>query len=120
VESLGRHIDAESPLCDARLADGSRVRVAMPPVAVDGPLLNIRKFVRRPLDMVDFIRLGSRSESAFGFLKACVMARANILVSGGTASGKTTLLNVLFGYIPADEASSRSMMRPSCSFAGGT
>ncbi|HKC19127.1 MAG TPA: CpaF family protein [Candidatus Dormibacteraeota bacterium] len=103
VESVGRHIGVDSPLCDARLADGSRVHVAIPPVAVDGPLLNIRRFVRGPLDMADLIRLGSCSESAFGFLKACVMSRANILVSGGTGSGKTTLLNVLSGYIPDDE-----------------
>jgi len=103
VESVGRHVDAESPLCDARLADGSRVHVAIPPVAVDGPLLNIRRFVRGPLNMADLVRLGSCSESAFGFLKACVMTRANILVSGGTGSGKTTLLNVLSGYIPDDE-----------------
>jgi pilus assembly protein CpaF len=103
VESVGRHVDADSPLCDARLSDGSRVHVAIPPVAVDGPMLTIRRFVRGPLDMTDLIRLGSCSETAFGFLKACVMARANILVSGGTGSGKTTLLNVLSGYIPADE-----------------
>jgi pilus assembly protein CpaF len=103
VESVGRRVDAESPLCDARLADGSRVHVAIPPVAVDGPLLNVRKFVRGPLDMGDLIRLGTCSETAFGFLKACVMARANILVTGGTSSGKTTLLNVLSGYVPEDE-----------------
>ncbi len=103
VESVGRRIDAENPLCDARLVDGSRVHVAIPPVAVDGPLLNIRKFVLGPLTMDDLIRLGSCSESAFGFLKACVTARANIIVSGGTGSGKTTLLNVLSGYIPSDE-----------------
>jgi len=103
VESVGRRVDNENPLCDARLADGSRVHVAIPPVAVDGPLLNIRKFVRGPLDMADLIRLGSCSESAFGFLKACVLARSNIVVSGGTGSGKTTLLNVLSGYLPDDE-----------------
>src|SRR5712692_334224 len=103
VESVGRRIDAENPICDARLPDGSRVHAAIPPVAIDGPLLNIRKFVRGPLNMQDLIRLGSCSESAFGFLKACVMARANILVSGGTSSGKTTLLNVMSGYIPSDE-----------------
>jgi len=103
VESIGRHIGPDSPLCDARLADGSRVHVAIPPVAVDGPMINIRRFVRGPMDMADLIRLGSCSETAFGFLKACVMARANIIVSGGTGSGKTTLLNVLSGYIPADE-----------------
>ena len=103
VESVGRRISAESPLADARLSDGSRVHVAIPPVAVDGPLLNIRKFVRGPLTMEDLIRLGSCSESAFGFLKACVLARANVVVSGGTGSGKTTLLNVLSGYLPDDE-----------------
>src|SRR5467141_592011 len=103
VESVGRRIDAQNPICDARLLDGSRVHAAIPPVAIDGPLLNIRKFVRGPLNMHDLIRLGSCSESAFGFLKACVMARANILVSGGTSSGKTTLLNVMSGYIPSDE-----------------
>jgi pilus assembly protein CpaF len=103
VESIGRHIGPDSPLCDARLADGSRVHVAIPPVAVDGPMINIRRFVRGPMDMADLIRLGSCSETAFGFLKACVMARANIVVSGGTGSGKTTLLNVLSGYIPEDE-----------------
>ena len=103
AESVGRRIDPQSPICDARLPDGSRVHAAIPPVAIDGPLLNIRKFQRGPLDMQDLIRLGSCSEGAFGFLKACVMARANILVSGGTSSGKTTLLNVLSGYIPSDE-----------------
>src|SRR3989442_4019518 len=103
VESVGRRISVESPLADARLADGSRVHVAIPPVAVDGPLLNIRKFVRGPLTMEDLIRLGSCSESAFGFLKACVLARANVVVSGGTGRGKTKLLNVLSRYPPDDE-----------------
>ena len=103
AESAGRRVDAQSPIFDARLPDGSRVHAAIPPVAIDGPLLNIRKFSRGPLDMQDLIRFGSCSESAFGFLKACVMARANILVSGGTGSGKTTLLNVLSGYIPNDQ-----------------
>src|SRR6184192_1386924 len=103
AESVGRRIDAQSPICDARLPDGSRVHAAIPPVAIDGPLLNIRKFVRGPLDMADLVRLGSCSETAFGFLKACVLARANVVVSGGTGSGKTTLLNVLSGYLPDDE-----------------
>ena len=103
VESVGRRVDEENPLGDARLPDGSRVHVAIPPVAVDGPMLTIRKFVRGPLDMADLIRLGSCSLSAFGYLKACVQARANVLVSGGSGSGKTTLLNVLSGYIPDDE-----------------
>ena len=103
VKAAGRHIDAESPLCDARLPDGSRVHAAIPPIAIDGPLLNIRRFIRGPLDMDDLIQLGSCSENAFGFLKACVMACANMLVSGATSSGKTTLLNILSGYIPEDE-----------------
>ena len=103
VEWAGRRIDAQNPICDARLPDGSRVHAAIPPVAIDGPLLNIRKFVRGLLHKNDLIQLGSCSESAFGFLEACVMARANILVSGGTSSGKTTLLNVMSGYIPNDE-----------------
>ncbi len=103
VESVGRHVDEDNPLCDARLKDGSRVHVAIPPVAVDGPMLNIRRFASGPLDMDDLIRLGSCSAAEFGFLKACVLARANILITGGTGSGKTTLLNILSGYIPAGE-----------------
>ena len=102
-ESVGRHVGTDSPIGDARLSDGSRVHVAIPPVAVDGAMLNIRRFQRGPLDMADLIRLGSCSETAFGFLRACVMARANILISGGTGTGKTTLLNVLSGYLPDDE-----------------
>ena len=103
VRSVGRRVDSESPLVDARLADGSRVHVAVPPIAVDGPLLNIRKFSRGPLEAADLVRLGTCSETAFAFLKAAVQARANILVSGGAGSGKTTMLNVLSGYIPTDE-----------------
>src|SRR2546422_6641612 len=103
VESVGRRISVESPLADARLSDGSRVHVAIPPVAVDGPLLTIRKFVRGPLTMEDLIRFGSCSESVCGFLKAWVLARANVVVRGGPGSGKTTLLNVLSGYLPDDE-----------------
>jgi pilus assembly protein CpaF len=102
VESVGRQVDTENPICDARLPDGSRVHVAIRPVAVDGPMLNIRRF-SRGLEMADLVRLGSCSESAFGFLKACVTAKFNILVSGGTGSGKTTLLNILSGYIPENE-----------------
>jgi pilus assembly protein CpaF len=103
VESVGRRVDENNPICDARLADGSRVHVAIPPVAVDGPLLTIRKFARGPLDLGDLLRLGACSPTAFGYLKACVIARSNVLVSGGTSSGKTTLLNILSAYIPSDE-----------------
>src|SRR3989449_8105818 len=103
VEAVGRRISAETPLADARLADGSRVHVAIPPVAVDGPLLNIRKFVRGPLNMEDLIRLASSSESAFGFLKACVLARANVVVSGGAGRGKRAQLDTPFGPRPGDQ-----------------
>jgi pilus assembly protein CpaF len=103
VGAIGRRIDAENPLCDARLPDGSRVHAAIRPVAIDGPLLTIRKFSRDLLTSDDLIRLGSCSPTGLGFLHACVLARANILISGATSSGKTTLLNVLSGYVPADE-----------------
>jgi pilus assembly protein CpaF len=103
VESVGRRIDEQSPLCDARLKDGSRVHAAIRPVAVDGPMLTIRKFGRNPLQVADLVALGTCTETGFAFLQACVAARANILISGGTASGKTTLLNVLSGFIPGGE-----------------
>jgi pilus assembly protein CpaF len=102
VESVGRRLDDDSPLCDARLADGSRVHAVIPPIAVDGPMLTIRKFARDPYEEADLIGFGSCTAAGFGFLKSCVLARANILISGGTGTGKTTLLNVLSGYIPQD------------------
>ena len=100
VESVGRRLDDESPICDARLADGSRVHAVIPPIAVDAPMLTIRKFARDPFTEADLIELGSCTPAGFGFLKSCVYARANILISGGAGTGKTTLLNVLSGYIP--------------------
>jgi pilus assembly protein CpaF len=102
VESVGRRIDDDSPLCDARLMDGSRVHAVIPPIAVDGPILTIRKFARDPFTEADLVGLGACTAAGFGFLRTCVLARANILISGGTGSGKTTLLNVLSGYIQAD------------------
>jgi len=102
VESVGRRIDDDSPLCDARLADGSRVHAVIPPIAVDGPMLTIRKFARDPFGEGDLIGFGTCTAAGFGFLMTCVLARANILISGGTGTGKTTLLNVLSGYIPPD------------------
>ncbi|TMC13665.1 MAG: CpaF family protein [Chloroflexi bacterium] len=102
VESVGRRIDDESPLCDARLADGSRVHAVIPPIAVDGPMLTIRKFAHDPYTEADLIALGSCTAAGFAFLRSCVLARANILISGGTGTGKTTLLNLLSGYIPSD------------------
>jgi len=103
VRSVGRRIDERVPLADARLADGSRVNAVIRPLAIDGPLLTIRKFAKDPLQVEDLIRFGSCTESGFGFMKACVMAKANIIVSGGTGTGKTTFLNVLSSFIPAED-----------------
>jgi pilus assembly protein CpaF len=103
VRSVGRRIDERVPLADARLADGSRVNAVIRPLAIDGPLLTIRKFARDPFQVEDLIRFGSCNEAGFGFLKACVLAKANIIVAGGTGTGKTTFLNVLSGFIPAED-----------------
>lgn len=103
VTKVGRRIDESSPLVDARLADGSRVNAIIPPLAVDGSMLTIRKFAREPFTVVDLIERGSLSDDMAEVLDACVKARLNIIVSGGTGSGKTTLLNVLSGFIPRDE-----------------
>ena len=103
VSRVGRRVDESSPLCDARLPDGSRVNVVIQPVAVDGPLLSIRRFGRDPLQPADLVRNLSVTEQMMQLLHACVKARLNIIVSGGTGAGKTTLLNVLSGYIPEEE-----------------
>lgn len=103
VSQVGRRVDESSPLVDARLADGSRVNAVIPPLAVDGSSLTIRKFSRTPLSVSDLIRFGSMNEQMAHLLNACVQARLNILVSGGTGTGKTTLLNVLSRFIPANE-----------------
>jgi pilus assembly protein CpaF len=103
VRSVGRRIDERSPLCDARLADGSRVNAVIRPLAIDGPLLTVRKFARDPFQVEDLIRFGSCTEPGFGFLKAAVLAKANVIVSGGTGTGKTTFLNVLSSFIPAED-----------------
>ena len=103
VRSVGRRIDERVPLADARLADGSRVNAVIRPLSIDGPLLTIRKFAKDPLQVEDLIRFGSCTESGFGFMKACVMAKANIIVSGGTGTGKTTFLNVLSSFIPPED-----------------
>jgi pilus assembly protein CpaF len=102
VESVGRRIDDDAPLCDARLADGSRVHAVIPPIAVDAPLLTIRKFARDPLTEADLVSFGTCSPAGFAFLRSCVIGRANILISGGTGTGKTTLLNILSSYIDRD------------------
>ena len=103
VAPLGRHVDESSPLVDARLPDGSRVNAIIPPLALKGPALTIRKFKRDLLTALDLVELGAMTAAMAGFLDACVRARRNLVVSGGTGSGKTTLLNVLSGYIPSGE-----------------
>jgi pilus assembly protein CpaF len=103
VSPLGRRVDESSPYVDARLPDGSRVNAIIPPLALNGATLTIRKFEKDPLTIDDLVRFGSLSPEVAEFLKACVMARLNAVVSGGTGSGKTTLLNVLSSFIPNDE-----------------
>jgi pilus assembly protein CpaF len=103
VSSVGRRIDSRSPLCDARLLDGSRVNAAIAPVALDGPILTIRKFSKDPYQVSDLVGFGTLTQEAAAFIQACVLARANIVVSGGTGTGKTTLLNVCSSFIPVDE-----------------
>src|SRR6266511_3170395 len=103
VRTVGRRIDERSPLCDARLADGSRVNAVIRPLALNGPLLTIRKFSRDPYQVEDLIRFGTANEAGFGFLKAAVLSKANIIISGGTGTGKTTFLNVLSGFIPVED-----------------
>lgn len=103
VAPLGRRIDESQPYVDARLMDGSRVNAVIPPISLVGPVLTIRKFARKPITVEQLIHFGSITPEAIEFLKACVVARLNIVVSGGTGSGKTTLLNILSGFIPPDE-----------------
>lgn len=103
VAPMGRRIDESSPYVDARLPDGSRVNAVIPPISLVGPVLTIRKFFKNPLTNDQLISLGSITSEALEFLKACVLARINMIISGGTGSGKTTLLNVLSQYIPDDE-----------------
>ena len=103
VAPLGRRVDESSPLVDARLPDGSRVNAVIRPLALCGPTITIRKFSKKPLTVDDLIRFGSMTKEIAEFLRACIIARLNIIVSGGTGSGKTTLLNVLSSFIPNNE-----------------
>lgn len=103
VAPLGRRIDELSPMVDARLKDGSRVNAVIPPLAVDGPLLTIRKFPSKSLQVEDLIKFGSINQPIADLFKFCVQAKLNILISGGTGSGKTTLLNLMSSFIPHDE-----------------
>lgn len=103
VTPIGRHVDEASPLVDARLPDGSRVNVVIPPLSLIGPCVTIRKFSKTPFSVENLISFGTLSEQMAIFLRACVKAKLNIMVSGGTGSGKTTSLNVLSSFIPHDE-----------------
>ena len=103
VSHVGRRIDESSPMVDARLPDGSRVNAIIPPLAIDGPFLTIRKFAADPFMAADLVRFGTLDQRSVRFLRACIEGRLNIVVSGGTGTGKTTLLNVLSSFIPNDE-----------------
>jgi pilus assembly protein CpaF len=103
VSRVGRRVDESSPMVDARLSDGSRVNVIIPPLALDGPILSIRRFGADPLTAVDVLENGTLTPEMLDLMKACVQGKLNVLISGGTGAGKTTLLNILSGYIPEDE-----------------
>jgi pilus assembly protein CpaF len=103
IRPLGRRVDRKWPMVDARLPDGSRVNAVIPPCAIDGPSITIRKFGKKKLQIEDLIKYGSLTPEMAEFLRACVVSRLNVIVAGGTGSGKTTLLNVLSNFIPPDE-----------------
>src|ERR1700690_4063994 len=103
VSRVGRGVDESSPMVDARLPDGSRVNAVIPPVAVDGPLLSIRRFGRERLTAADLVKKLSMTDGMLQLLQCCVKARLNTIICGGTGAGKTTLLNVLSSYIPENE-----------------
>ncbi len=103
VAQVGRRVDESSPMVDARLPDGSRVNAVIPPLSLTGPLVTIRKFSKKRLDLNDLIRLGSLTTETVEFLQRCVLAQLNILISGGTGSGKTTLLNAMSTAIPESD-----------------
>jgi len=103
VAPLGRRIDESSPYVDARLPDGSRVNAIIPPISLVGPVLTIRKFAKNPISLEQLIEFDTLTSEIIEFLRACVLAKLNIVISGGTGSGKTTLLNVLSQFIPEDE-----------------
>lgn len=103
LQPMGLSVDSANPLLDARLPDGSRANIVLPPVAIDGPTLVIRKFARQGLSAEDIIGYGAVTAEMMEFLQACVIGRLNLLISGSTGSGKTTVLNILANYIPDDE-----------------
>src|SRR5438477_39002 len=103
IAPIGRRVDEAKPFEDARLPDGSRVNIIIPPLALNGPVVTIRKFPKYRITVEDYIKFGTATAEMMEFLRACVEARLNMYISGGTGSGKTTLLNILSGYIPEDE-----------------
>jgi pilus assembly protein CpaF len=103
IAPLGRRVDESTPMVDARLVDGSRINAIIPPLSLVGPVLSVRKFAAAPLTTEDLIRNGTATPQLFELLDACVRARLNIIISGGSASGKTTTLNIMSGFIPDDE-----------------
>ncbi len=103
VSKVGRRVDESSPFVDARLPDGSRVNAIIPPLALDGPALSIRRFGADPLKMTDILAFGSLTQNMAKLLEGCVKTRLNVLISGGTGTGKTTLLNILSEFVPHDE-----------------
>ena len=103
VSQLGRRIDEASPMVDARLPDGSRVNAIIRPLVAEGPTMTIRKFSRDPYTMEDLIKFSSLTPKAAQFLAACVKGKLNILISGGTGTGKTTMLNAMSAFVPGDE-----------------
>src|SRR5437588_7727593 len=103
ISPIGRRVDESSPMVDARLTDGSRVNAIIPPLSLVGPVITIRKFAASPFTVDDLVRFGTATADMFDFMRACVEARLNVFVSGGTGSGKTTTLNVLSSFIPNDE-----------------
>jgi len=103
IAPIGRRVDESKPYEDARLPDGSRVNIIIPPLALNGPVVTIRKFPKYRIQVEDYVKFGTATAEMMEFLRGCVEARLNIFVSGGTGSGKTTLLNILSGFIPEDE-----------------
>jgi pilus assembly protein CpaF len=103
VSAVGRRVDESSPMVDARLADGSRVHAIIPPLAIDGPMLSIRRFAIERLGMAELLKFGTLTEAVANVLRAVVLSRLNVVISGGTGAGKTTMLNVLSGFIPPAE-----------------
>src|SRR5581483_2255896 len=103
IAPIGRRVDESKPYEDARLPDGSRVNIIIPPLALNGPVVTIRKFPKYRITVEDYIKFGTATPEMMEFLRACVEARLNIFISGGTGSGKTTLLNIMSGFIPEDE-----------------